>query len=280
MSKPGWLPSGVNSNFCTRNTTTGVLLDCMIWINYYAFYYNSTTQKNDYMAHGAFIATTMSNEVKTLTDTIPGSVIIMFERASANIIASSDIANNMLVNDGSYSLVDARLYNNTVCATAARYVDNTYGFRKIGEAKNNMTEKGSFSFFSGGNKYVANFQYVTDGEGIEWIILMTIPETAFIGKYISSIAVMAAVSFAIMVLGTLTGLIATFLLIKPLYTLVQKMSLVETMDFEALGDYGKRLSLFGEVRSIQTAFLLMVEKLKEYKAFLPSSVRTKYNLTV
>ncbi|KAL0491410.1 adenylate cyclase [Acrasis kona] len=119
---------------------------------------------------------------------------------------------------------------------------------------------------------VCIYYYIYDDYGLSWVLVTSTPVSSTTGSTLFSISLLAGFS-ALSIVIVLVGLwIAVWFVIRPLYDFVKDLNEVERMRLQVADKYKSELSFFGEVRSIQYSFTSMVDKLKEYKTFLPDHI--------
>jgi nitrogen fixation/metabolism regulation signal transduction histidine kinase len=258
-SKPSW-STAIVSGICAH-----VGLQCPVFVIFTYPIFNMTRNFTDYMGSSAMAASSLSNDLNNIASSMSDCVIIIIEKRTGSIIASSDLATSTIINS---TLATGLNYNNNLVQSSTAHLRAQYGdyYEQI--------EAGSgqgFQYFDSTNQVIyVNFNLVEDDFGIKWIAVVAVPQSSLSGQQIGNIIIMSVFSFLAIVLCLIIGLTSSMMILRPLYLLMSKMKLVEQFELEFMQGY--RLSIFTEVRAIQTAFGIMCEKLKEYKAFLPSSV--------
>lgn len=103
--------------------------------------------------------------------------------------------------------------------------------------------------------------------GLDWIIMFSVPQWNYIGNMIIAIIIALGISCLIAFMGTLSGVLYSLILVRPFNNLIQLFEHVADMNLESL-DVKK--SRFREVVQLQDHFLFMVQRIKQYRAFIPS----------
>jgi class 3 adenylate cyclase/type IV secretory pathway VirB3-like protein len=170
------------------------------------------------------------------------------------------------------SRILAHEYQNELLAYAAKLLREQYGDNYEEIKLEPGKDSGSILVHNSklGGAILVDFQLYTDGYGIEWLVVLAITRSSFIGGYRSGVIIVGVISVIVTLVALVIGLICSVVIVRPLHTLQQKMKLVEYMQLQSCSIL--KLSNFKEVRNMQYSFLVMVRKLQEYKAFLPSYV--------
>mmetsp|Transcript_7912 Transcript_7912/g.11737 ORF Transcript_7912/g.11737 Transcript_7912/m.11737 type:complete len:887 (+) Transcript_7912:186-2846(+) len=128
---------------------------------------------------------------------------------------------------------------------------------------------GSLDSFVVGTHDVDVFDFTNAG-GLKWKVVHALPTTAFIQAPLIIGIITGIISLIITILALTCGILTSVMIARPLMRLILEMSYVQKMKLDRINT--TRLSYFNEIRQIQKAFYYMTDKLKEYKAFLPSNL--------
>jgi hypothetical protein len=263
IRNPSWSPAIV-SKLCDSTTS-----QCPVFVIFTFPIFNASRNVVDYMGSSSFATSSLSQELYEISSTIPDCVIVIIEKKTGSILASSDLGTSTIINS---TLATGLNYNNNHVKLSTAQIRSQYGnfYEKIGNNPG-LTVSNSFQIMDAQNTVIfVNFAYVEDDYGIEWIAVVTVPQNSLSGNQIGQIVAMAVFSLLAILICMILGFISSMILFRPLYILIEKMKLVEQFELEFMQGY--RLSYFTEVRAMQTSFGVMCEKLKQYKAFLPASV--------
>ncbi|KAL0489298.1 hypothetical protein AKO1_010611 [Acrasis kona] len=245
------------------------LRDCPIFITYGLGVQNATTKSINYVASIAFIASALSDDLQEFVTSLPNSAMMIIEKNTGNILGSSDPNHIITANNGS-ELVPAQNYNNSMLASAAAYLRSNYGNDYAGITQDGVNQQ-QFRFYDAkSNKYVfGTFKLVFDPSGIQWINVVVVPEVSLIGDYLVTLIVVVVVLVVVLIMFLVLGGFFAAWITRPLTSLAREMKLVQNMNLDRIKP---QQSHFGELITIQSAFMSMVDRLKSYKAFLPGHI--------
>jgi hypothetical protein len=232
------------------------------------------TLGNPYFAYYVNIQTSvLSGDLNSFAAAMPGCVIILIEKKTGKLLAGSDPQYLLTTNNGT-TLIDATAYGHPLASQAASVLKRTFqaDYSGIGDGPN-QTQHYDFKFLdttTNLGSVLANINYITDGTGLEWMIVLAVAETSFIGNYLSAVISVSIIGGAIAVVCLIICIITNIVTVRPLVKLMRQMLMVQDMQLEDVDTCSR--SVLGEIRAMQTSFDVMVSKLKEYKAFLPSYI--------
>jgi class 3 adenylate cyclase len=263
-------PARTLTTFC-KTDSRGI--ECPIIISTGATIFDTVTKKPIFTEYVNFQSSVLAAKLTDFSLTLPGSVIVLIEQQSGKIMAASD-SRYLLTKSNGTQLRDATEYGNPLAAQAASYLKSAYGPNYSGFGiQKNQTQNARFNFddkISGVGNVLADATYIYDDTGIQWIAVLAVSEQAFTGQYLYPLISVTIIGALLAILSLLTGIIVSVIIVRSLLRLLREMTLVQNMQLDDTDSTS--LSGFSEVRAMQKGFHIMVERLKEYKAFLPSYI--------
>src|SRR3989338_9264146 len=106
---------------------------------------------------------------------------------------------------------------------------------------------------------------------VDWLVIFSVSEWNYIGNMI--IAIICAIIGSLMVIGIggIFGVISATVIVKPFKNLIEQFENVSSMDL----DIQMKTSSLREVSLLQGHFIVMVERMKQYRAFIPSHLLSR-----
>ncbi|EFC46793.1 predicted protein [Naegleria gruberi] len=103
-------------------------------------------------------------------------------------------------------------------------------------------------------------------EGIDWIIILSVPQWNYLGSMIIAIVSAVVGSILIVSVGIVVAIIFSLKIVRPFVNLISAFEWVSLMKLENINLYK---SSFSEVKSLQFHFKEMIERIKLYRKFIP-----------
>jgi HAMP domain-containing protein len=120
-------------------------------------------------------------------------------------------------------------------------------------------------------------QALNDEYGLRWMVSVVLSLTELFKDITAASMRMLGITFGVIIaLSAVASLVITYVVIAPLRQLSRQMENVANMDLEELD---VKPSRFHELSVMQGFFLDMVQKLKEFRAFLPEAILLQRNET-
>jgi hypothetical protein len=242
-----------------------------VLVNYYHPILDSNGEIVSFITN-IFTATSLTSQLQFFVKNIEGAEAYIIEMGTRNIVASSDATAALLTVDSvtnTATMIDVRDYTNVLISESAKELLSKYGNMFEHLDRDNINELRYFSK-ARGNAVWCDAQYLNGGDGLDWVLVLSISQHEFVGRYISAVSAALGISAVIGVGGLIIAVIAAYLIAKPLVSIVKEISYLEDMELDQIAVHP--ISIFAEIASIQGNFYTVVRRLIEYKAFLPSSV--------
>ncbi|EFC48195.1 predicted protein [Naegleria gruberi] len=102
---------------------------------------------------------------------------------------------------------------------------------------------------------------------MDWIIIFSVPQWIYIGPMIIAICIALGISVLITIGGVIAGIVYSVKITKPFQNLIELFESVSRMELDFLNIKPSR---FKEVSKLQDQFLMMTQRIKQYRAFIPS----------
>lgn len=128
----------------------------------------------------------------------------------------------------------------------------------------------TYNDFSIGGEICVLYSWLHDEHGLDWVLSVSVPRVAFTRPAIIISTAISSVSAVITVIAIIAGVVILVRLAKAFSVLLKQMEYVQLMQLDELDMKDSKIS---EIKSIQQGFRYMVTMLKEYRAFLPSSMQ-------
>ncbi|EFC43585.1 predicted protein [Naegleria gruberi] len=208
---------------------------------------------------GYDISTTrISNYLNSESSDIPNSLAYILESSTGNIISSS-------FNDFYYGTPNARSsITNFPGGGRNKYIAETI----LGNLNSNIRNLrcGEQLFLSPGDEYITAHRICLE-ENIDWIIVFAVKQWTYVSTMVVAIVVALVASTVVTIIGFIIGIFFSLKMVEPFDSLIAMVRSVSYMDF-ALPKIEP--SFFSELSDLQQNFLLMISKIKSYRAFIPS----------
>jgi class 3 adenylate cyclase len=202
---------------------------------------------------------------------IPGAVAYIMDKQSGNLISTSDSTVIIKVDGSAVSMMKASEHTNPLVYETANHIFDTFGSNfEHYDPESTPLYKFHFSSSKESSTVACSITYYSAAPGQEWIIVLAYPQRLFLGRYIAGVTSTIIVSVLIALAGLGLGLLAAIFIVKPINKVVKQMNYLETMQLDLVE--ASSLSTYTEIASIQRTFYTVVDRLKEYRAFLPSYV--------
>ena len=109
-------------------------------------------------------------------------------------------------------------------------------------------------------------------EGIDWILVYSVPKWNYIGNMIFAIVCAIVGSVVVVIFGLTMTTVFSIMVVKPFQNLIDSFELVSNME---LDNFRLSRSLLSEVKSLQVHFIGMVERIRLYRKFIPGHLLSK-----
>ncbi|NEO57508.1 MAG: response regulator [Okeania sp. SIO3B5] len=185
----------------------------------------------------------------------PNGQSFIIER-SGNLIASSLISEPFVITESGKNRKIERLQaldsNNTILRVTAEYLKKTFGNLK------EINRGEQLNFPIEGEWYYASIMPVQDGKGIDWLIIVIVPERDFMEKIDANTRTTILLSIAALMVAILVGIVTTYWITKPI---LQVNSAAKEI---AEGKWENELKIdrSDEVGELARSFNLMAAQLK------------------
>eukprot|EP01060_Flectonema_neradi_P013421 TRINITY_DN20181_c0_g1_i1.p1 TRINITY_DN20181_c0_g1~~TRINITY_DN20181_c0_g1_i1.p1 ORF type:complete len:859 (+),score=157.18 TRINITY_DN20181_c0_g1_i1:73-2577(+) len=195
--------------------------------------------------------------------------------------------------DWSVELLPAINATDDTIKQTAIHIETAYPKDKYRELVVNGTIEYSITGQDGPKGYFASAANFNDGHGIDWYIVSVVDrhyvlgevdrateatrisiesETASIDDQLKQdrlVMILVIVGVAIFLMTA--SFFAVLGVTKPIFTLKEEMASVAVMKLEIV-DEDRSGSIFNEIAAMQSFFLLMVKRLREYREYMPASI--------
>ncbi|EFC42748.1 predicted protein [Naegleria gruberi] len=199
------------------------------------------------------------------SSSIPGSVTFIIERNTTYLLSTDNPAK-----------ATVKFTN----GTSIRYTVNNYG-GKVSEIGTEVANQLGSKFDSlPCNNYTTlivkgtytSVKRLCTSEGIDWVFVLSVPQWNYIGSMLIAIIGAIVASVIIIFLGIIIAVFFSFKIVKPFKNLIAAFQNVSNMELDDLKLYK---TLFSEVKTLQTHFVGMVDKIKLYRQFIPPHLLSK-----
>jgi methyl-accepting chemotaxis protein len=211
---------------------------------------------------GDFILTQLSGFLAKL-EVSPNAKVFLIERSGA-LIASSADQKPFTLEGGKAKRLTAEESSDPVIREAAAYLNQKFeGFGGIGEAAD-LTAK-----LQGQNHYL-NVTPWTDSQGLDWLIVMAVPESDFLGAMEANTRQTILLCVVALIVATVLGLWTSRWILSPI------ASLNQAADAVARGDEAVELpqSNIAELQSVSQSFGAMADRLRYVLSALQTDNQT------
>jgi len=143
----------------------------------------------------------------------PNGKSLIVER-SGNLIASSQIPKPFVITEVDGKRKIERLHaidsDNTIVRVTAKYLQKTFGsLEKVDRSK-------QLNFPINGEWYYANIMPVKDGRGIDWLVIVIVPESDFMEKIDANTRTTILLSITALVVAIFVGIVTAYWITKPI----------------------------------------------------------------
>ncbi len=211
---------------------------------------------------GDFILTQLSGFLTKL-EVSPNAKVFLMERSGA-LIASSADQQPFIMEGGKAKRLNAEESSDPVIREAAAQLNQKFeGFAGIGAAAD-LTAK-----LQGQNHYL-NVTPWTDSQGLDWLIVMAVPESDFLGAVAANTRQTILLCVVALIVATVLGLWTSRWILSPI------QSLNQAADAVARGDEAVELpqSNIAELQSVSQSFGAMADRLRYVLSALQTDNQT------
>jgi hypothetical protein len=213
-------------------------------------------------------STSFNIALENFSKRIAGSCAYLVDITSGLMISSA-ISSLLLVDTNAYPLrvltpleVDSQLIKDSISSIQKHYGKN---YEKLSDK-----ERIQLKYYQSDNVLFISATVLKRDNGLNMLIVYVVPRRSFIGRYVGFVSTALVISAIVGIIGAIVGIVISVLVSLPLAKLVKQMSYLETMQLHEVREYP--VSSLSEIATIQATFYVVVSRLKEYKAFLPSYV--------
>jgi ankyrin repeat protein/class 3 adenylate cyclase len=217
-------------------------------------------------------AETSTDALRTylIGDLTAGTQTAIIERSTGYLIATSDPS--------------VRIFNVTETNTLTRFSDARESKSMYYMIKAARQQYGNYfakvkgklhysDYRVAGERFALNIGELSDGLGVDWIIVQSTPWSTFFQSLYSSVYIMIAVTVALLVLSLCISSVAAFFFMRPIKTLVLQAEGIKQLQLEKVeSELNNSFSPYSEVRSLQYAYLSMCRRLKQFRSFIPEHI--------
>jgi HAMP domain-containing protein len=211
---------------------------------------------------GDFILTQLSGFLNKL-EVSPNAKVFLMERSGA-LIASSADQQPFTMEGGKAKRLNAEESSDPVIREAAAHLNQKFeGFGGIGEAADLTAQ------LQGQNHYL-NVTPWTDSQGLDWLIVMAVPESDFLGALAANTRQTILLCVVALIVATVLGLWTSRWILSPI------QSLNQAADAVARGDEAVELpqSNIAELQSVSQSFGAMADRLRYVLSALQTDNQT------
>lgn len=206
----------------------------------------------------------ISKHLAKITNAIEGAVGFIVEMETGYII-SSNVLNAKIATwneKGQITRTTPFTIEDEQTRQVARFVYDTY--------QNNLTSGvkcNSNSVLTSSERYVSTHRYCTES-GIDWFIVFSVPQWNYLSSM--AIAIISAGLSGLIIIGIsiILAIVLSVRIISPFRNLISSFESISHMDLENVQLLTK--SRFAEEQQLQSHFLSMLSRMKQYRSFLPS----------
>ncbi|RKO86945.1 hypothetical protein BDK51DRAFT_27690 [Blyttiomyces helicus] len=217
-----------------------------------------------------------------LYTSVPGEPPYLVHYVSMSLSLLGGFLSNVQVTPNNVlAIIQLRDTNGLLMATNTNYTDfySINGTQYYASASPNpvVRDMGSFlstlspsdlqgaitsSFSSNGVDYFISTQYISDQNGLSWVLVLTIPKTDLWGTLESTREKAILAAFFVGLAMVILAVIATYFVTRPMKVLGKNMQQATKFDFSFLqgSKDARRTSVFLELHNMETVFYHMLEK--------------------
>lgn len=200
------------------------------------------------------------------------SFIVIVERATGYLIGTSDPSVPIFktVQGLVFDRFDGTTGKNRRLSTMMKFARSRYGGILMPKVGNSSKFD---QFHLDGQLQALNIGGVKDEFGIDWIILETMPFSLFFERFYVSMGVLAGMTCLLLLVSVLVAIIAARLFMNPLLVLIDQANDIKVLQLEKVErSLQKNASRFTEMKQLQSSFSAMVQRLKQYRQFIPDHI--------
>ncbi len=206
----------------------------------------------------------IENFLQTLEISESGQSFIM-ER-SGLLVASSSAERPFSQNNGKLERIEARNSQNPAMKYAAEFLYERFGGNYA------LTGEEHFDFEVNGERYFLNVSPVSDAYGIDWLIVVVIPESNFMAEIISA----NSMTFSAMLLALTLSIFLSYFITAKISSRISHLS--QAMHIFISGE-GAALSLgnscISEIDELTTSFTIMKDQIHQVLNDLYAEIATR-----
>ncbi|KAG2393786.1 hypothetical protein C9374_003550 [Naegleria lovaniensis] len=203
----------------------------------------------------------ISQYLKKAIDNIPGSFVFTIEVKTDFIIASSfpTLPVSIWDSQGKETRKTALTFDSPLVNDIGRLVYSHFN--------NQLTALpcGNYTLLNYGVSFINIYRYCNP-EGVDWLFVYSVPQWFYLENMIVAVIVALFSSLAIVVGGVALGVWFSMKMIQPIQNLVVLFASVSNMDLDSIDITSSSLS---EVFLLQQHFKFMVNKMRQYRCFIP-----------
>jgi HAMP domain-containing protein len=186
----------------------------------------------------------ISDFLNTLTVGRAGQAYII--EPNGNIIASSSSEPPFFMTDDGPQRLNATQSSEPSIQASAQYLVETFG------SIDQIEDEQQIVFDLDGERQYTRIVPLDDGRGLEWLIVVVIPESDFMEPIYANTRTTVLLSLGILVVVTVLGLRLARWIIQPVFAVMDTAAAIEAGNFnaESLDPIGKRQDEFGQLARV------------------------------
>lgn len=116
----------------------------------------------------------------------------------------------------------------------------------------NITEREDIEFVRDGETYYAQIDIISDGRGLDWISVVVVPSSDFLGPVLANLRNTALFGVIVLVLSTMLGFLLATWIIRPIFTVTDVAAKIEdsVWDLEPLHVVVERTDELGQLARV------------------------------
>ena len=207
----------------------------------------------------------ISSFLEKQTKSVDGSVAFVIETKTEFLIACSDTA---------HPLVEVNESNGEVIRKTGLTFADELTF-KIAQFMYHSVNNNLSSLTCGkvllaeGSLYYINAMRVCSEQDLDWIIVWATPQNRYTQSTVIALTVSGISSIIIISVALIVGFLASKSIVKPFHKFMQAAESISNMELESFSFSDTRII---EVEKLQKMFVMLANRLKTYRSFLPSNV--------
>ncbi|EFC46301.1 predicted protein [Naegleria gruberi] len=200
-------------------------------------------------------AETISQYLANATSKISGSKSFIIEMATQYMIAIAVVNSDGSVTRQTYLKID----NDERVSSIARILEKNYG--------TSLNIKCNTKYLiTSATDYISVYRLCTDTD-VDWLFVLAVPQWNYISSIVIAVICATLGATLIVTTGVAISIFISVRLVKPFYNLIDLFESVSHMDLDNLIIHDSK---FTEVKHLQTHFKTMTDRIKLYRAFIPS----------